>query len=94
MLWGDTLKDKIYAFAKINPLVFSKYLEDTGWLRFRTKRKDIRIYQKDCEKFFQVTIPMDDKLSDYNFAMFEACKKVAEYEGGTLRNLLFRLEAL
>ena len=49
---------------RINPIVFAKYLEDTGWTQFRTKRKDIRVFQKECKSFFQATIPMDDTLTD------------------------------
>ena len=30
---------------KINPLAFSKYLNDTGWNLFQTKRKDVKVYQ-------------------------------------------------
>jgi len=76
---------------RINPIVFAKYLEDTGWSKFQTKRKDIRIFQKDSGEFFQVTIPMDDTLADYKDALYLACKKVAECEGRSLEQLYLYL---
>lgn len=77
--------------AKINPIAFSKYLLDTGWSQFLSKRKDIRIFQKNVGTFYQVIIPMDIVLSDYNNALFEACKKVAESESKTVEQLLLYL---
>ena len=55
---------------KINPLAFSKYLKDTGWNLFQTKRKDVKVYQyeKDDE-FYQVTVPLEKRLADYMDAM-------------------------
>lgn len=83
--------DYIELAGRINPIVFAKYLEDTGWSKFRSKRKDIRVFQKDCGKFFQATIPMDDTLSDYKTALYEACKEVAECEKRSLEQLYLYL---
>ena len=69
---------------RIDPMALAGYLENIGWSHFDTKRTDIRIYQKEHGKFFQVTIPMSNRLADYNDALREACKKVAECEGITL----------
>lgn len=77
--------------SETDPMVLAGYLENTGWTRFRTKRTDIRIYQKECGKFFQVTIPMNNALADYNDALREACKKAAECEGITTEQLCSRL---
>ena len=76
---------------RINPMAFAQYLGTNGWSQFRTKRTDIRVFQKDCEKFIQVTIPMDNNLADYDIALYEACKKVAECEGRTPEQFCLRL---
>ena len=46
---------------KINPFSFAKYLKDTGWTQFQTKRTYIKVFQntKPNGDFFQVTIPME-----------------------------------
>ncbi|MDO4804497.1 MAG: hypothetical protein Q4A32_06740 [Lachnospiraceae bacterium] len=75
----------------LNPIAFAKYLEDTGWSHFRTKRKDVRVFQKEKDKFYQVTIPMEDTLSDYNEALYQACKTVAECEDRPLEGLFLYL---
>ena len=76
---------------KINPITFSKYLQDAGWIRYRTNRKDVRVFQKDQKDFCQVVIPMDELLTDYDDAMLLACQKVAEYESRTVEQLLLYL---
>ena len=54
---------------KINPFNFAKYLIDTGWSIYPTKRKKIKIFQlkKDTGKRYQVTIPLDKIFSDYKY---------------------------
>ena len=73
--------------SSINPIAFAKYLRDTGWVQFDTKRRDIRNFQKETHSFYQVTIPMEDSLADYKEALYEACKRVAECEGRFLEQL-------
>lgn len=76
---------------KVNPIAFSKYLQDTGWCLFQSKRKDVRIFQKDIGDFFQVLIPLDETLSDYKEAMYAACVKVARSEERPIEQLILCL---
>ena len=76
---------------KVNPITFSKYLQDTGWEQFHTKRKDIRIFQKKQEEFSQVIIPMNEMLSDYYEALYLACQEVAKIENRSIEQLLLYL---
>ena len=64
---------------KINPISFVKYLKDTGWMQFPTK------------KTFQVTIPMNRDLLDYQDAMYQAIETVAFVEGQSMEQLLLFL---
>ena len=57
---------------KINPLAFAKYLKDTGWTPYMSKRNCVKIFQLDREDFYQVTIPVDKNLADYQQAMYNA----------------------
>ena len=63
----------------ISPSIFVKYLETTGWRPFPTKRTDIKVFQlvKSSSEAFQATIPLDKKLSDYEYALYDAVKTVA-----------------
>ena len=55
-----------------------QYLENNGWKPFPRQRQDIKVFQKETgEGFFQVTIPLDPDLSDYNDAMAEAIRTIA-----------------
>lgn len=77
---------------KINPLAFSKYLTDTGWTKFPTKRDYIKIFQCDNnDEFYQVTIPVDKDLSDYKKAMYEAVETVAKKEKRSIEQLMLYL---
>ena len=46
---------------KINPHAVVRYLKDTGWMQYKTKKEYIKIFQKITEKeeFYQVIIPID-----------------------------------
>ena len=78
---------------KINPFSFAKYLKDTGWTQFQTKRTYIKVFQntKLNGDFFQVTIPMEQSLSDYQEAMYTAIETVAFVEGQSAEQLLLFL---
>lgn len=78
---------------KINPLAFSRYLKDTGWNLFDSKKKNIKIYQfEETEDiFFQVKIPMENTLKDYKEAMYKAVEIVAEKEKRSVEQLMLYL---
>lgn len=77
---------------KINPLAFSKYLKDTGWIQFQSKRINVKIYQYEVgTEFFQVIIPTDKKLSDYKQAMYKAVETVAIVEQKSVEQVMLYL---
>lgn len=77
---------------KINPLAFSKYLKDTGWIQFQSKRSNVKIYQYEVgTEFFQVIIPTDKKLSDYKQAMYKAVETVAIVEQKSVEQVMLYL---
>lgn len=78
---------------KINPFNFAKYLIDTGWSIYPTKRKKIKIFQlkKDTGKRYQVTIPLDKIFSDYKYVMYEALETTAAAEGKSIKQVLLFL---
>lgn len=78
---------------KINPHAFAKYLKDTGWNAFPTKRNYIKVFQiiKPNGEAFQVNIPLEKNLSDYKSAMYQAIETVALVEGQSAEQLLLFL---
>lgn len=86
-------KTELHKFIqKINPLAFSKYLINTGWKSLPIKRNDIRILQKNVNtQMFQVIIPMDKILSDYDNAMYEAIERVAFVSRQTIEEIVLFL---
>ena len=78
---------------KINPCAVVRYLKDTGWTPFKTKKEYIKVFQKITEKdnFYQVIIPLDKTLSDYKIAMFEAIEQIAQLEGQSAEQLMLYL---
>lgn len=62
----------------INPVLLCKYLEETGWKEFKTKRTDVKYYQITKKgKDYQADIPLDEKLGDYEFALWRSVQLVA-----------------
>lgn len=78
---------------KINPHAVVKYLKDTGWIQYKTKKEYIKIFQKitDKDEFYQVIIPIDKELADYKQAMFEAIEQIAFLEGQSTEQLMLYL---
>lgn len=84
--------DFIELTEKINPLAFVKYLKKTRWLPFHTKRSDIKVFQNERGlDFYQVTIPMEKSLGDYQQAMYKAISTVAEVESKPIEQLMLYL---
>ena len=77
---------------KISPLAFAKYLKDTGWALFQTKRESIKIFQFERnDDFFQVIIPMERRLNDYREAMYKAVETVAKVEAKSIEQVMLYL---
>lgn len=71
------------------PVYFCKYLAENGWSKFSTKRCGIAIYQKESEEnFYQITIPLNRKLSDYVYAMKTAVRTLAEAENISVEHVV------
>lgn len=78
---------------KINPHAVVRYLKDTGWKQYSSKRKDINIFQlfKENDEFYQVVIPLDKTLSDYKYAMYESIEQIALSEKQSTEQLMLYL---
>lgn len=64
-----------------NPEILVKKLKADGWKYIPRKRTDIAVFQNEIgDKFFQVTIPLDRSLGDFEEALQEAWKKVELFE--------------
>ena len=78
---------------KINPHAVVKYLKDTGWIPYKTKKEYVKIFQRitEEEEFYQVIIPIDKTLADYKKAMFDAIEQIALLEGQSTEQLMLYL---
>lgn len=64
-------------------------IEALGWKRFPRKRTDIAIYQHiDGNRFFQITIPLDKSLCDYDEAMLNALKTISDFKRADLASTI------
>ena len=67
--------------VNINTDALMETLEELGWVRIPRKRTDIAIYQHKIEgRITQITIPLDEELSDYDEAMQDALQTIADFE--------------
>lgn len=78
---------------KIKPYDIVKYLKNKGWEEYKSKKDYIKIFQKKENKcnsrnFYQVTIPFDKELSDYEEAMLEAIEEISLCENNPMEQLL------
>lgn len=75
---------------KINPLSFAKYLKDTGWRQYPSRRTDVKIFQYIAAggEAFQVMVPMEKMLFDYKNAMYQAVETVALAEAKSMDQLM------
>lgn len=64
-----------------NPEILITKLKADGWKHIPRKRSDIAVFQNEIgDKFFQVTIPLDRNLGDFEEALQEAWKEVELFE--------------
>ena len=60
-----------------------------GWKKFPRKRTDIVVYQFVKEEvFFQVVIPLDKGLSDYNDAILDTLKTISCFKQVDLKTIM------
>lgn len=64
-----------------NPEILVEKLKADGWKYILRKRTDIAVFQNEIgDKFFQITVPLDRSLGDFEEALQEAWKEVELFE--------------
>lgn len=64
-----------------NPEILVEKLKIDGWKYIPRKRSDITIFQNEIgDKFFQVTIPLDRNLGDFEEALEMALQEIKSFE--------------
>lgn len=64
-----------------NPEILVEKLKTDGWKYIPRKRSDIAIFQNEIgDKFFQVTIPLDRNLGDFEKALEIALQEIKSFE--------------
>lgn len=64
-----------------NPEILVEKLKIDGWKYIPRKRSDIAIFQNEIgNKFFQVTIPLDRNLGDFEEALEMALQEIKSFE--------------
>lgn len=64
-----------------NPEILVEKLKIDGWKYIPRKRSDIAVFQnKTGNKFFQVTIPLDRNLGDFEEALEMALQEIKSFE--------------
>lgn len=64
-----------------NPEILVEKLKTDGWKYIPRKRSDIAIFQNEIgNKFFQVTIPLDRNLGDFEEALEMALQEIKSFE--------------
>ena len=64
-----------------NPEILVEKLKADGWKYIPRKRTDIAVFQNEIEdKFFQVTIPLDRNLGDFEEALEMALQEIELFE--------------
>lgn len=86
-------KTLIINAGKIKPQVLISYILMNKWVEISIKRNDIKIFQYKYENdyFEQIIIPMNNELYDFNLAMYEAIKTLAEVEKKDIEQFIYFL---
>lgn len=64
-----------------NPEILITKLKADGWKHIHRKRTDIAVFQnKTGNKFFQVTIPLNRNLGDFEEALEMALQEIKSFE--------------
>lgn len=64
-----------------NPEILVEKLKIDGWKYIPRKRSDIAIFQNEIgDKFFQITIPLDRNLGDFEEALEIALQEIESFK--------------
>lgn len=75
-----------------NPEILITKLKADGWKHIHRKRTDIAVFQnKTGNKFFQVTIPLDRNLGDFEKALEMALQEIETFEKENLKENVERV---
>lgn len=86
---GERKEIRDNLFYQIDPEIFCKYLQDTGW-----QQSPIKIFQIDRgDEFYQAIVPLDQTVEDYRKQIKRAVEEVASYEGKTSEEVLSSLRS-
>lgn len=79
---------------QIDPILFSEYLQKKGWKIFPRKEDYLKVFQyySPDGEIYQVVIPLDRTLSDYDYTMTEAVETVALVEGKTMEQVVLSIQ--
>ena len=89
MLYSADFKDMS---GKVKPVEMAKYLHDLGWSTIPTKREHVNIFQLSSgNDFYQINLPTDKSLSDYNIAMYRAIETLAASSKKSIEQVLLEL---
>lgn len=77
---------------KINPLAFCRYLRQTGWEQYQSKKTKAKVFQRETQtNFYQIVVPTDKSLFDYKQAMYKAVEAVSQVENKSVEQVLLYL---
>lgn len=88
MIEEKSTKEKEIEEIVIDPKKLIEYVENSGWVKFERKRKDVAVYQKeviddDGENTYQINIPLEQNLLDYQESMKEVILTIMKVEDCT-----------
>src|SRR3954447_6375650 len=76
---------------QVTPGALKSYAVGSNWELVEGINGTITVYQRPDSRAHQVIIPVDETLSDYDEAVAEAVRKLAEYEKRSAHDLLQQL---
>jgi hypothetical protein len=78
--------------GKINHIDLGKYLNDLHWGKITSKRENVDIYQLEKgDEFFQINLPLNRELRDYNEAMYSAMETISKSERKNIEQIILEL---
>lgn len=78
--------------GKISHVNVAKYLVDLGWNEIKSRREYVKIFQTEKNNnFYQVDLPIDRDLRDYNIAMYRVVENISNYTEKSVEQVLLEL---